>query len=738
MILLRKKNYSKSLTTTLLLIDGTSFDITASEGALFPATGSGSPFRAALWDATKNSPLQDTTREIIEVYRNVDDTFTITLRGQEGTAAKEWPIGSQFMLTLTSGTVEEIEDEIALKADISHSQADSTITLSKIGTPTYATADKERDITGSAVVFIGGGFTDNGNGTITVAAGSGSIRATDALTSAALSVDWAEVASLALDDGVVSYIYLEYNAGTPQIVASLTERTDFNTNIFLGTVFREGNTAHIYSPKRHYGGNHAQQIARRLQGTLPFSRVSGGMLGEIGTRNISITEGLFWEGLDNFKTNIGGFDSSGASRFSYYYRTGAAWTKVADQSQIDNVYYNNTATGLVELTTNRYGVHWVFLEADSHIIVVYGQGDYTLALAQAAKVPAALPPLIAVHARLIGKIIIQKAASVFISVESAFIYAFEKATAADHNDLLNIQGGSADERYHMTAAQATIATQAASTSLSGYLTSTDWNTFNSKAAALSGTINEIAYFNSATTIASLAVATYPSLTELSYVKGVSSAIQTQLGTKQATITFGTGVLTALGVNVGSAGAPVLFNGALGTPSSGTLTNCTALPIAGLTASTSTALGVGSLELGHASDTTLSRSAAGVLAVEGVVIPSISSTNTLTNKRITAREQTEASSATPTPTSDSADIYTLTALAANATFAAPTGTPTQGQKLIIRILDNGTARTLGWNAIYVSRGATLPTTTVISKYLYVGLIYNSTASKWDCVAVSSEA
>ena len=38
--------------------------------------------------------------------------------------------------------------------------------------------------------------------------------------------------------------------------------------------------------------------------------------------------------------------------------------------------------------------------------------------------------------------------------------------------------------------------------------------------------------------------------------------------------LGTGVATALGVNVGSAGAPVLFNGALGTPSSGTATNLT--------------------------------------------------------------------------------------------------------------------------------------------------------------------
>lgn len=42
--------------------------------------------------------------------------------------------------------------------------------------------------------------------------------------------------------------------------------------------------------------------------------------------------------------------------------------------------------------------------------------------------------------------------------------------------------------------------------------------------------------------------------------------------------LGTGVATALAVNTGSAGAIVLFNGALGTPTSGTLTNATGLPI----------------------------------------------------------------------------------------------------------------------------------------------------------------
>jgi hypothetical protein len=64
-------------------------------------------------------------------------------------------------------------------------------------------------------------------------------------------------------------------------------------------------------------------------------------------------------------------------------------------------------------------------------------------------------------------------------------------------------------------------------------------------------------------------------------------------------------------------SPALVTPTLGTPASGTLTNCTGLPVAGIAASTSAAIGVGSVELGHASDTTLSRASAGVVSVEGV-------------------------------------------------------------------------------------------------------------------------
>lgn len=50
----------------------------------------------------------------------------------------------------------------------------------------------------------------------------------------------------------------------------------------------------------------------------------------------------------------------------------------------------------------------------------------------------------------------------------------------------------------------------------------------------SGTANEIAYFDTASTIASLTTVTYPSLTELAFVKGVTSAIQTQFTGKANT------------------------------------------------------------------------------------------------------------------------------------------------------------------------------------------------------------
>jgi len=197
---------------------------------------------------------------------------------------------------------------------------------------------------------------------------------------------------------------------------------------------------------------------------------------------------------------------------------------------------------------------------------------------------------------------------------------------------------------------------------------------------------------------------------------------------------GAGAIAVEGVGV------LLSGGALGTPASGTLTNCSGLPLTGLVSDTTTAVGVGTIELGHASDTTIARVSAGVISVEGVTIPSASSTTTFTNKRVTPRVGSTASSATPTINTDDYDAYSITALAAAITSFTTnlSGTPTNFQKLIIRIKDDGTARAIAWGASFEAKGVDLPITTVASKVLTVGFIYDTVTSKWGCVASAQEA
>jgi hypothetical protein len=124
-----------------------------------------------------------------------------------------------------------------------------------------------------------------------------------------------------------------------------------------------------------------------------------------------------------------------------------------------------------------------------------------------------------------------------------------------------------------------------------------------------------------------------------------------------------------------------------------------------------------------------------------------SDTTTTNKFVTDAQKSkldrignvnsQATATVLTPAIDTVEIENITSLESDLTINAPTATLTDGLKLIVRILDNGTSRNLTWDSFYREIGVTLPAATTIDKLLYVGCIYNADNNTFDVVAVKTQ-
>ena len=266
-----------------------------------------------------------------------------------------------------------------------------------------------------------------------------------------------------------------------------------------------------------------------------------------------------------------------------------------------------------------------------------------------------------------------------------------------------------------------IAMPAATTSVDGYLTSTDWTTFNNKG---SGTVTSVSGTGSVNGIT--LTGTVTSTGSLTLGGTLGSIANSQLTNSSVTVN---GTAIALGAS-GTVTATATNALTIGSGLSGTSYNgSTAVTIANSAPMTyPTGSGIAVVSSGTSWGTTLT-------APSGAIVGT-TDTQTLTNKRVTPRVSTTTSSATPTINTDNVDFYGLTAQAANITSFTTnlSGTPTDGQKLWIYIVGTA-ARTITWGASFEASTVALPTTTVTTNRLDVGFVWNAATSKWRCVAVA---
>lgn len=327
-----------------------------------------------------------------------------------------------FATIVHDGTLGQIDDTFTM---VLQSTVASDVTLASIGGASFTSVQQMQDVYHSTGLISGGVITDAGSGLITLTAGEGYVRVADNTIAELVAMAWpaSSPADVVLSDTSINYVYVDYNSGTPKIIAQATNSDNTNTNLLLGTVYREGTVLHITQTSAHEVGDHAVNMIKRLQATQPFALESGAKTSNPSLLTIAVTAGIFWEGLKQFTTPA--VDTSAAGTFTTYYQDGSGgWTATAAQTSIDNLLYDDGDGGLATLANSRFGLHWVFLTVDGELEVLYGRGSYTLSEANDEAMPINLPPHWFHHARVVARIIVAKSDTVLTSVDSIFETAF--------------------------------------------------------------------------------------------------------------------------------------------------------------------------------------------------------------------------------------------------------------------------------------------------------------------------
>jgi len=309
---------------------------------------------------------------------------------------------------------------------------------------------------------FGGEVTQTASGTIQVSAGQGLIASDPNNPMATVYyTSWATSSGISVPLFEWLNIYLNYNTGSPTIVATTTDYNGDWTYYSLAKIYNYGDGALHIHDERSIETRPINRIVDFLEKGIGQVVTEGCMVSATGTRGIAVSQCVNW--YASYERTISAFSTGDGDKFDIFYRDGlGGFINVHDNSQWDNLYYDDNSGSLQTLGPGEFGVHWVYVHEHGSVSLIYGRDSYTdLSQALSASAPTNVPVefLDQQHAFLIGAIIFEQGNDypdtirdlrpVLVSRDGSS--GGGSSSISNHNDLSGLQGGAAGQYYHLSA-----------------------------------------------------------------------------------------------------------------------------------------------------------------------------------------------------------------------------------------------------------------------------------------------
>ena len=448
-------------------------------------------------------------------------------------------------------------------------------------------------------LLTSGAINTSGSFNISVAAGTGYLQQSD---NSLTRIDW-PITNATVPASATTYVYFDLNAVLQQSV-SLPNVTQ---NVFIGRVISDTSSVIAIDAEGFDATHAANSIGYALRNGLGAVYSNGSIISEVGTRMLSITAGSYYFGELNYL--LAG--ANPAMWISTYQNGTGGYTDIVGQTIVDNAQWDNGTGTLTPISSGQYAKHAVYSLgtntggfANEDYFLVYSQAQYTaLTLAEQGALPAP-PNFITDGIVIIGSLIVQQGTTHIVEIRderpiSSARRASVVAANTFHSNLLGLTVGNDHPQYFrvdgtesMTGnmnlggfnitnvgtinfptltASLPLQLNGSKNVISSAIDLTTAQIINTLPIVHGGTNSSTALNNNRVIVSSagsivesaaitgnralvsnasgIPVASITTDTEITYVSGVTSSIQTQLNGKQATgnyITALTGDVTATG------------------------------------------------------------------------------------------------------------------------------------------------------------------------------------------------